>query len=421
MKKHLHWVVYIVLLTPCAHSVECSSKVLKTQKIYNLPGAGYWMQAAGDCRLTYTSVGGVGSKLFNMCTNKPEQITANIDAYPLPGGDGEVYVHPTDGISFYKFKDAAALAPENLRRGVPIYKDPALQGNYESIGLLKGSTPDHRTIRIAMGNAGGTFRDYTVDKENDNYHITPVQPNTVRVCKNLPSGGLETELPILSRDGTMIAGREFNSRKSQVFRLDSESGACTPIRGIPLSTSKVSFTFDNKNILYVVIDPNTNKGRLIAMNVESGTTTTMSGPDEDVMYMTAKEDGTILYSRRGIDDAPQSTTGMGGLVSLERNRPADQSVSDLVELDPKLFDTAEPKKYEALGLMWGDACEKDLDLDYALAVGQRFNSKFCSDVVTDKAVANLDIDHKFTKIDLMAACNGNAQPERKTRASRISR
>src|SRR5207253_9771601 len=107
---------------------------------------GYWMQIAGDCRITYTSQGGVWSHLYNTCTRQSENITEYIDAYALPEGD--IYVHPVNGISFFKMSDA-------IRGGSgaePFFQDEKNFGNYESIGMLPGSTPDKRLVRIAMGN-----------------------------------------------------------------------------------------------------------------------------------------------------------------------------------------------------------------------------------------------------------------------------
>lgn len=341
------------------------------------------MQAAGDCRITYTSIAGVFSRMFNICTQKSEPITNYIDAFALPEGD--VYIHPYKGISFFEMKDANATQGSNE----PFYTDPAHQGNYQSLGILPGSTPEKRLVRIAMGNASGSIRDYSVLKNGNGFKITPIQNSVTPVCKNLPSLGLDTETPVISRDGQMIAGRELNSRKTQIYRIKMPSGDCELVRTIPLATSKVSFMFDNKNVLYVIKDPNSQNGRLLKMNIESGEILTVSGPDEDVFYMTARMDGTIFYNRKS------------SLISLFG--------SQLVELAPDAVAarSGDLRKYEAIGLMWGDACKKPIDADYAIAVGMRMTPDTCDAIVTEKNLAALEEEYAgLTRSDLLSLCRG---------------
>src|SRR5207253_7770773 len=106
------------------------------------------------------------------------------------------------------------------------------------------------------------------------------------------------EIPMISRDGQMIAGRAEGSKKTEIYKINMPSGNCESIAKIPTKTSKVSFTFDNKSVLYVIKDPNTGFGRLTQFDIASGKAKTLSGPDEDVMYTTAKKDGSIFYTRR---------------------------------------------------------------------------------------------------------------------------
>ncbi|WP_413289410.1 hypothetical protein [Bdellovibrio sp. HCB337] len=383
-------VAFLIFSTNAFAAPECGNDALVKKAVHNLPGSGYWMQVAGDCRITYTSVGGVYSKMYNLCERKAEDITPYIDAYGLPEGD--IYLHPENGISFYKMSGVKANGQNNQ----PFYSDPQNFGNYQSIGTLPGSTPDKRKIRIAMGNAGGTFRDYIIEKKGaDDFSVKPIQDDVIEACKNLDSGGIDTEIPILSKDGQMIAGRQLDSRKTEIFKIDTASGDCKSIAKIPTETSKVTFSFDNKSVYYVMRDPNTMKGRLMKMDISSNKVTTISGPDEDVLYVTTKKDGTLFYSRVG---SAGGSAGFGDVVT-----------SDLVEVGPNSFPTGgDAKTYEALGMMWAKACGKSLDLDYAFAVGQRLDRAVCTSIAKDENMSSLDQEHKVSLDKLKSACGSNA-------------
>lgn len=366
-----------------AASVECSSDALIKKTVHNLPGAGYWMQAAGDCRITYTAVGGVFSQMYNLCTRKSEKITNIIDAFALP--DGDIYVHPFKGISFFKMSDA--LTSGALAK--PFFSDPQHIGNYESIGILPGATDQLKIVRIAMGNASGATRDYKLEKKGtDDFEVTPLGDNRTKVCQNLEHRGLDYEVPVISRDGQMIAGRESGSRKMGVYKLEMPSGNCELITLIPTVTSKVSFSFNNKDVFYVIQDPQTRKGRLMKINLDTKVVKTLSGPDEDVMYVTTRKDGSVFYSRRSADRSYNSP-------------------SDLVEMDSKsVADIDKPVPYEAIGMMWADACGKDLDLDTAQLVGQRLGQKDCNSLITNNNISKLDDNHKkVTSAQLKAICS----------------
>lgn len=381
------------------NAVVCDSEVLKKTSVHNLPGAGYWMQAFGNCRVTYTTVGGISSKLYNICTNESERITDHIDAFPVPLEDN-LYTHPYGGIGFFKLSDVLG---SDGRSDEPFYDDMSHTGNYQSLGLLPSSTPDKKVIRVAMGNAAGRFRDYTIEKINNgrDFKIKPVQSQVMPVCKNLESGGLDTEVPVLSRDGQMISGRVLESRKTGIFRINATDGSCTLVKKIPTQTSKVSFSFDNKHVMYTMRDPNTHNGRLIQMNLETGELRSVSGPDEDVQYMTSRPDGTILYTKH----APVVVTEQNGSIdSYESTR-----TSRLVILDSKLVaETPNKKIYEAIGLLWADKCGRDIDLDYAQTIGQRMLAENCSELINRQSVATLEAEYgDITVSQLKSVCGTN--------------
>ena len=291
MIKKIVSVAFVVFAINAHAEVACDNTVLKTESIYDLPGKGYWLQALGDCRITYTAVGGTRSKMYNMCTRKAENITDDIDAFGLPEGD--VYTHPQGGgISFYKTSGVLRDGYNNRR----FYNDHNHPGNYQSIGILSSSVKE-RTIRVAMGNQGGSFKDYKIVKDgDDDYKITVLHDRPVHVCRNIPSGGLDRALPVISRDGKYIAGRDTGTNLMKIYKFDPTDGKCELVNDVPYVTSKVSFSFDHKHILFVVNDPNTRKGRLMQMDIESGELKTISSPLENVQYVTSKQNGEILYA-----------------------------------------------------------------------------------------------------------------------------
>ena len=354
--------------------VECSNKAFGARSIIDFPSEGYWMQAAGDCRMTYTSVGGTNTSMYNYCTKRSEPITNFYDGFPVPGFSDELYVHPRSdqgqGQAFFKFADASRTGGANS----PIYQDTAHTGVYESIGLLSGGTEKKKVVRIAAGWSAGAFRDYEIKKDGANFQISP-KGDITQVCKNLPSGGLDSQLPVLSRDGQMIAAREMNDSKSKIFRIRVPGGTCTEVGVIPQQTSKLSFSFDNKSVLYVIQDPNSNKGRLMAYDLDTKRERTISAPTEDVQYMTFKPDGTLMYTRRG-------TSG-----------------TELVGVDPNAVkEGADPKTEEALGLLWATKCNMDVDASYAGAIGRRLTQSNCSSLAAPAEVSQGLADSPYSSV-----------------------
>lgn len=378
MKKLVFIIAGLFYAAGASAAPNCEENALKRKSVHSFPGAGYWMQAAGDCRITYTSVGGISSSMYNLCTRQAETISNYIDAFGLPEGD--LYVHP--GMEFYKMSGA-----HKGNRNEPIFVDRQHGGNYQSIGTLPGSDEKTRNIRIAVGSRAGKIRDYRIEKTGgDDYKITALGDGPKSICGNIEGGTLDTEIPILSRDGQLIAGRDREGRKTKIFKIKMPSGDCDLVATVPTRTSKVNFAFDGKSIVYVGQDPDTRKNRVYQMHFAQGKepqVDTLSGPDEDPQYVTTRKDGTVFYTRRKAG---------GG--------------TELIELGPSQTGRVEkPKRFEALGLLWADACGKQIDYDQALAIGRRLEKSSCDAVVTPEGIAKLEAEYKDISIDaLRASC-----------------
>ena len=380
MKQFLFLSAVLFSLTAAA-AVKCDSSVMTADSIYKIPGAGYWMQAFGDCRLTYTGTTGTKSAMYNMCTRSSEKITNEIDAFGLPEGD--IYLQPAGpGLSFYSMDDLA----KNGVTTKPLFSDFRHLGNYQSLGVLS-KKENERKIRVVIADDAVKFKDYTIRKKNNTYEIKPDQIFAQPLCKNILSNGLMLQLPTVSRDGQMFAARQTGSDEMNIYKIDSATNTCTVISKVPMIVSKVTFTFDNKSLLYVVTDPVTYRGRLFQMDIATGKIKTLSGPQENVHNVTAKNTGEIFYSRQ--------------------DESGDENFSTLVKLKSNSFaDDKDEKLHKAIGLLWAKSCGLKVDLDSAAAVGQRISGDACRNVIMDGNLELLTGDQKgLTKDLLKMACS----------------
>ncbi len=381
-----------VAMTQTAQAnVDCSEKAASNAEAHLMPGAGYWMQSVDINHITYTSVGGISSYLFNLETEKLEPITRGMDAFPIPPGD--IYVHPTGGggYSFYKMGDGETAKP--------IFNDTDHFGVYQAVGLLPATKgPKDRVVRVSAGWGAGIFQDYHITTlEDGTYDFKRLHSHPVQVCRNLDTGGLDTQIPVLSRNGELIAGRDTNDQMTKIYKItnihqvdaatDTEVADCEEVQTIPTETSKISFSFDNKKVMFVIADPITGKGRLLEMDIETAKLTTLSMPSEDVMYMTYRADSSLrnddrlLYSRR--------TDAVGVESELILIKPNSVAKDD--------DELARP--LEALGHLWGRACGMDLDTDAARAAGSRVNQNQCDELLNAANFASLPAEYSDLQKD----------------------
>ena len=380
--KLLLQVALIFVANEAVASLNCNPADLRSKQVNSLPGVGYWLQAFGDCRVTYTSVGGVNGKLYNVCTGQQESFPNGIDPFPItspadPKMSNELYVRP--GMSFFNLSENNKV----------LYVDRANPGVYQSVGLLE-STPNQTKIRIAVGWRAGNYKDYTIKRTDGSYTVTTEQSVPVSICKNVAGGRIDSEIPVLSRDGRLIAARDGSSRNTKIFRINEQNQNCDLVAEIPSMTGKVSFEFDNEHVMYTMTDPVTGKGRLMRLSLRTGVLRTISSPDEDVLYMTSRANGDILYTRR----IPNSySNDRSDLVTISTNDVNKNDNSNL---------------YEALGQLWGKACNKQLDLDYSYAMGQRMTTVACYRVANQENYNSLSREQQngVSLAQIQQACAG---------------
>lgn len=326
------------------------------QQRFKIPKPMYWMQASGDCRVSYTDSAGISS-MYNYCLKKVEDITSNIDAFPVPGSKGKIYVHPDHTV--FCSTEEVIKSPRHTRCH---FGDKELKGYYQSLGLIKSSQDGKSQIRILMGSIG-RYRDYEIVQNNNTFEVKPLGP-VHKACENISELKLERELPILSRDGTKFAFRDRNTRNTVIYSINPQ-GLCQklPVE-IPFETSKVAFTFGSESVDFLVYNSDTKTRRLLRMDLEGGKITAISAPDEDVTYMTTREDGKILYARRVKN---LKGTFDNELVLLDQNVIQKNKNAD---------------HFKLIGYFWANTCNKDIDEEMALLVGQRVDVTSCHKLIT---------------------------------------
>jgi hypothetical protein len=386
-----------------AANFTCGNEDLNFKNVYDLPGQGYWMQASGKCEITYTTVGGFWGKRYNLCERTQKPMTNSIDPFPLPGTQGEIYIHP-GWLSFYQTKSLPKDKSKGFEAEVkPFFHDETLNGDYESVGLVKGDIKKSEGATVRVMVASGQYRDYNI-KKSWPFGGAQVKPLGVTqpICNHFSGAdpreaGKYLLMPILSRNGTMFATRDANNQNTNIYSI--KEGECKLLSRITYPTNKVSFSFDNKTVLFTTTDVQRySTNTLMAMDIDSGKIHPLSGPKENVLYMTSSEDGRIFYTRA------RST----GHLSQEKGV--------LVEMDSNFVEVpADPTLDQALGEVYARKCNLNMPTDQQQIVGHRLSQSACKDLVNQVADAdlqNLSVAN-ITKDQLSKKCATQSQPSYK--------
>jgi hypothetical protein len=376
----------------------CDNEDINFKNIFNLPGQGYWMQMAGKCDLTFTTVGGELGQRYNLCERKTMPITSQLDPFPIPGTEGQVYIHPVKGMSFYKLKDNSS---DGQIAAKPFYNDQQLDDCYQSVGHLKGNL--HQSgIQIRILTGRGDYRDYNMKRDPAGQYAVEPLGKPKPICSSFRGqaagplyNGKFYQTPILSRDGKMFAVRDAHSQDTVILGVGA-GGVCSILKRIPFPTDKVTFGFDNKTVLFTTNMGTEGPNALMSLDLQSGKISPLSGPKENVLYMTMSEDGRVLYTR-----------------SLKNAQLSDSEAGLLVEMDPRLLKaSADPQGDKALGALYALKCKMKMSTDQMQVMGRRLNQSACRDILaqaTDADWARPELGG-ISRADLSLKCERSSEP-----------
>jgi len=180
--------------------------------------------------------------------------------------DGALFVTPeSDGLAFYSTVEVFQAARRGTGRNLSeVLLDRDMDDQYPSVGMLReeADTTEYRVLVSWF--EGLAVRDYrAVFRSEGDVHIEPISP------KVDPCPALELSIPILSRDGRLIAARDEHSGTTKIY--DGSGDTCTEIIDLGRSTSKVAFSPSGDRIAYSAIDRGARRrSRAYLLDLSSG-------------------------------------------------------------------------------------------------------------------------------------------------------
>jgi hypothetical protein len=339
----------------------CEANAFAADQIYDFPHFGYWMKALGDRYITYTSVDGDDGKAFDLKESKRISFSSRLDPFPTP--DGKYYVHP-EPIQFIKSEDGVEFGDQAER----IFVDPDLTGTYQSVAMPL-NTKTRKIYRIIVGGANSILlQDYIVDIGLKG-EITFSKKYSIpkQICQNINPEGLTVSTPIISNIGDLIAGQDYHTQSTKVYRINVESQLCEPILDLGISTNKIAFSFDDKFITFIAQTDNaqmSNK-RLYIFGIKEKTTYLISTPAEIPNYQSFRPDQKLMFTRM-LDPSDTGHT---------------PDSSKLIFIDYlKFIEILEKSSLEqqAIGYLWSLKCNSiNTSLIEAKTIGARIAKSSC--------------------------------------------
>jgi hypothetical protein len=178
--------------------------------------------------------------LFNIDSGRVTAAPGYIDFIPSP--DGRLFVTPETqrrGLNF--FHESQLFDVERSAAAEPRFIDRLMRDQYPSIGLLSGrndSRAHESTYRVLISwTERAMFRDYVVRpvEGGGGFDITPINEPVI-ACPQF-----RISLPILSRNGRELAGRDETTGTTKLFEL-KDDGSCKEILDLGLSTGKLAWS-----------------------------------------------------------------------------------------------------------------------------------------------------------------------------------
>ena len=210
------------------------------------PGA-YFRWVPGTRVIAYEMRGRI--YLLDLRTRVSSLAPGSVDFIPTP--DGRLFVTPGPRRSGLQFFDAAEVL-EAARRGRarevrPLYVDPAMTDQYPSVGILDRSDGGDRSVttyRIMVSWYDRVvYRDYELTLPD--WGLRP-RGEVVPACP-----GLQVSLPMISKDGSEIAGRDETTATTKLFRM-SDDGRCDEVLDLGIQTGKIAFDQSGRRAAFAV-------------------------------------------------------------------------------------------------------------------------------------------------------------------------
>jgi hypothetical protein len=172
-----------------------------------------------------------------MKSGEKTRLPGDFDAFPTPDEAFLVVAKGMLGIELYEINKPAAE---------PLFKDPAMEGYYQSCGVKTNhdGTKSYRVMIDTMA-AGFVFKDYTVSSDSrGSYKFKSTDMK--QLCSNLK----QLSLPMLSKDGSRLAAYNADTQSTNIYQIDSETGNCQLEQNLGIGAGKADFSFDGKFITY---------------------------------------------------------------------------------------------------------------------------------------------------------------------------
>ena len=338
-----------------------------------------------------------GSYILDMDTNQTYQVPGPYD--PVPIGE-EIMTVPLSPLTAYS---VAQIMQLNDRAQVSTIANLQIGGVYQSIGQLPSVNGNNR------------YRAVT-DQDRASYidmEYTPGHPETLHTVGSVKKTctNVDFTLPMLSKDGSEIAGFDSTSNTTKVWKLN-EDGTCTEKLDLGFPTGKADFSFDNNKLVFHVTgsgaDQNsyfTHTSGTDARDVYTYDRTTKKlakisqNVTDSAYYPVWRKDGKIVYVNVDND-------GNASFVKADPSKAASTISLDNVNCPTCTSNSAAL----AIGRTWYDLCHNVANANQpsALVTALSLDTDQCKKLVDQYWDSAHDYQAKYgsdlTKDVLLAAC-----------------
>ncbi len=283
---------------------------------------------------------------------------------PVPTPDELYMTVPSDdrkvvegkGFSFYTMDEVLKTSGEKK----PFFVDKDMWGYYQSIGVLNKGF-NKRTYRVITDREGLSYRDYELTSGTGKIDVKPLdqpgKPGPQPLCP-----GKELSLPMLSKDGSLLAALDVKAGVTKIYEVDPVKGICRETLNLGMFTSKVDFSFDNNRLTfhkfnneekgddYVAVPGNDKVANVYVYDIPSRKLSRITNnTNSNAFYPAFRADGKIVYIEHP-KDAPTSSE-KSKLVVADPDKARQQPFDFFTPGNEKKLDGL-----AAIGSLWMQLC-----------------------------------------------------------------